>query len=157
VKSLLELALEAHGGLTRWSQLKTVTAELSLTGALWQIKGHAAGLQQIRVEAELRRQEGTTHFRGQDKRTTFNANSVTLQTEGRRLLQSRENPRSSFAGQVLKSQWDELYVAYFNRYALWTYLTVPFFTRSLVLKRRDCLVAIDIHKIAFSNSVWGGT
>jgi hypothetical protein len=101
VKSLLELALEAHGGLSRWSQLKTVTAELSVTGALRQMKGHAAGLQPIRVEAELRRLELTTHVRGQDKHTTFSANSVTLQTEGGRLLQSRENPRSSFAVQVL--------------------------------------------------------
>jgi hypothetical protein len=41
MKNLLELALEVHGGLTRWSQLKAVTADLSVTGALWQIKGQA--------------------------------------------------------------------------------------------------------------------
>ena len=126
MKNLLELALEAHGGLTRWSHLKAVTADLSVTGALWQIKGQTGALQQIRIEAELRRQKLTTHFRGQDKRTTFTANSVTLETEGGRLLQSRANPRSSFAGQVLNSPWDELHVAYFSSYALWTYLTVPF-------------------------------
>lgn len=126
MKNVLELALEAHGGLTRWSQLKTVTADLSVTGALWQIKGHAPELQQIRIEAELHRQELTTHFRDQDKRTTFTPNSVTVETEGGRLLQSRENPRSSFDGQLLNSPWDELHVAYFNSYALWTYLTVPF-------------------------------
>jgi len=38
VKNLLELALEAHGGLTRRSHLKAVTADLSVTGALWQIR-----------------------------------------------------------------------------------------------------------------------
>ncbi|MGA8490198.1 MAG: hypothetical protein WB711_07230 [Terriglobales bacterium] len=74
MKNVLELALEAHGGPTRWSQLKTVTADLSVTGALWQIKGHAPELQQIRIEAELHRQELTTHFRDQDKRTTFTPN-----------------------------------------------------------------------------------
>ena len=126
MKNVLELALEAHGGLTRWSQLKTVTADLSVTGALWQIKGDAPELQQIRIEAELHRQELTTHFREQDKRTTFTPNSVTVETEDGRLLQSRENPRSSFAGQLLNSRWDELHVAYFNSYALWTYLTIPF-------------------------------
>ena len=110
MKNVLELALEAHGGLTRWSQLKTVTADLSVTGALWQIKGHAPELQQIRIEAELHRQELTTHFRDQDKRTTFTPNSVTVETEGGRLLQSRENPRSSFAGQLLNSPWDEMHV-----------------------------------------------
>jgi hypothetical protein len=83
-------------------------------------------LQQIRVEAELHRQKLTTHFRGQDKRTTFAPDSVTLQTEAGRLLQTRRTPRSSFSGQVLNSPWDELHVAYFNSYALWTYLTAPF-------------------------------
>jgi len=43
VKNLLELAFEAHGGLTRWSHLKAVTDDLSVTGALWQIKGHTLG------------------------------------------------------------------------------------------------------------------
>jgi len=81
MKNLLELALEAHGGLTRWSQLKAVTADLSVTGALWQIKGQAGALQQIRIEAELHRQKLTTHFHGRDKRTTFMPDSVTLQTE----------------------------------------------------------------------------
>jgi len=112
MKNLLELALEAHGGLTRWSELKAITADLSVTGALSQIKGHTAELQQIRIEAELHRQELTTHF--QDKHTTFTPNSVTLRTESGSLLQSRTNPRSSFAGQALNSPWDELQVAYFN-------------------------------------------
>jgi hypothetical protein len=83
VRNLLELAREAHGKLRRWSQLKAVTADLSVTGALWQLKGQAGALQQIRIEAELHRQKLTTHFRGQDKRTTFAPDSVTLQTEGR--------------------------------------------------------------------------
>ena len=60
MKNLLELALEAHGGLTRWSQLKAVTADLSVTGALWQIKGQAGVLQQIRIEAEPHGQELTS-------------------------------------------------------------------------------------------------
>jgi len=126
MKKLLELALDAHGGLRRWSRLKAVTADLSVTGALWQIKGQAGALQQIRIEAELHREELTTHFHGQDKRTTFTPDFVTLQSEGGRLLQSRANPRSSFVGQVLNSPWDELHVSYFSSYALWTYLTIPF-------------------------------
>jgi hypothetical protein len=108
--SLLELALEAHGGLTRWSQLKTVSADISVTGALWQIKGQAGTLQQIRIEAELHRQKLSTHFHSQDKRTTFTPDSITLQTEGGRLLQSRRNPRLSSSGQILNSPWDELHV-----------------------------------------------
>jgi hypothetical protein len=43
MKNLLELALEAHGGPTPWSQLKTVTADLSVTGAL-SAEGQAGAL-----------------------------------------------------------------------------------------------------------------
>ena len=138
MKNLLELALEAHGGFTHWSQLKTVTAELSVTGALSQIKGQAGALQQIRIEAELHHQKLTTHFPGQDKQTTFTPDSVTVQTEAERLLQFRRNPRSSFSSHVLSSPWDDLHLAYFNSYALWTYLTVPFLYTLPVLQRRSC-------------------
>jgi hypothetical protein len=31
----------------------------------------------------------------------------------------------SYSGQAINSPWDELHLAYFNSYALWTYLTVP--------------------------------
>lgn len=37
MNDLLTIAVEAHGGLARWSQLKTVKANLSITGALWQV------------------------------------------------------------------------------------------------------------------------
>jgi hypothetical protein len=53
MKNLLELALEAHGGLTPWSQLKTVTADLSVTGALWRrsknMPGHCMKRRKIRI------------------------------------------------------------------------------------------------------------
>ena len=123
---LLELALEAHGGLYLWSQLTTVTADLSVTGVLWQMRCQGEALQEIRIEADVHRQKLTTHFRGQNKLTTFTPDRVTLETENGDLLQSRENPRGSFAGQTVKSPWDDLHVAYFNSYALWTYLTIPF-------------------------------
>jgi len=36
---LLRAAVEAHGGLSRWNQLNAVKASLSITGAIWQLKG----------------------------------------------------------------------------------------------------------------------
>jgi hypothetical protein len=32
----------------------------------------------------------------------------------------------SFSGQHLQTPWDDLHVAYFNSYGLWTYFTIPF-------------------------------
>ena len=43
-----------------------------------------------------------------------------------RLLEARDDPRSSFRGQRQETAWGDLHVAYFKSYALWTYLTIPF-------------------------------
>ena len=43
-----------------------------------------------------------------------------------RVIAERSNPRESFNGHVLTTPWDPLQRAYFNGYALWTYLTTPF-------------------------------
>jgi hypothetical protein len=39
INDLLSPAVNAHGGLSRWNQLKRVTATLSITGAIWEVKG----------------------------------------------------------------------------------------------------------------------
>jgi len=41
---LLELALDAHGGLTRWRQVKSIDLKLSIGGPLWHAKGLPQGL-----------------------------------------------------------------------------------------------------------------
>lgn len=42
------------------------------------------------------------------------------------MIESRDSPRTTFAGHVNETPWDRLHAAYFNAYALWTYLTQPF-------------------------------
>jgi len=39
MNDFLQVAGNAHGGLERWNQLKTVKASVSITGAIWQLKG----------------------------------------------------------------------------------------------------------------------
>ena len=39
MNDLLQVAVDAHGGLERWNQLKTVKASVSITSAIWQLKG----------------------------------------------------------------------------------------------------------------------
>jgi hypothetical protein len=97
-----------------------------MEGALWQAKGHLPEMKDMRVEARLHQQRLVIHHVGFDKRTVFTGNNVTVETENGRLLDFRENPRSSYAGQVFETPWDDIHNAYFTSYALWTYLTVPF-------------------------------
>jgi hypothetical protein len=68
----------------------------------------------------------TTHLIGQDKRLIFTPDRVAVENESGQVLASRENPRSAFRDQAFETPWDDLHVAYFNSYALWTYLTIPF-------------------------------
>jgi hypothetical protein len=126
VNELLKFALEAHGGLKRWTELTEIKADLSVTGALWQVKNQVDTLKHIRIEADLRQQRMTTHILGQNKRLHFTPDSVSAETEDGTLLERRDQPRASFNGQQLQTPWDDLHVTYFNSYALWTYFTVPF-------------------------------
>ena len=123
---LLQAAVDAHGGLSRWNQLKTVKASLSITGAIWQLKGKPDTLKDISIEAELHRERLTTHFNGQGLCTVFEPNRLTIQTESGRLMDSRDDPRSAFRGHTRETPWDDMHVAYFSSYALWNYLTIPF-------------------------------
>jgi len=38
MSDLLAFAVEAHGGLPRWDEFKTLRTELSVAGAIWSIK-----------------------------------------------------------------------------------------------------------------------
>ena len=124
MNDLLKLALQAHGGLQRWRQLKVVRASASITGELWRLEGQADVLTNIQVEAQLNRQHLITHLIGENRRTTFTPDRVSIESESGVLQALRDDPRSAY--QSLESPWDELHVAYFASYALWSYLTIPF-------------------------------
>ena len=126
MNDLLQVAVDAHGGLSRWNQLKRVKASLSITGAIWQMKGKPDILKHVSIEAELHKERLTTHFNGKGIRTVFEPNRVIVETEGGRLVDNRNDPRSAFRGHTRQTPWDDVHVAYFSSYALWNYLTIPF-------------------------------
>jgi hypothetical protein len=125
---LLDLVLEAHGGLEQWRAFDTVRATFLSSGGLLPMKG---------LEAPPRASEGvaTTHeqslviegYRRPDWRMTFTPQRVAVETTEGRLVEERANPRAAFADHTLWTPWDVMHVAYFNGYARWTYLNTPFF------------------------------
>ena len=124
--SLLKLAIDAHGGVARWNQLKTLKAHLSVTGAIWHVKGKPNLLKDIRIELPLHEQRLITHLVGQNRRFVFTPHQVSVEDEQGNLLEKRDDPHYAFEGQSIETPWDDLHVAYFDSYALWTYLTIPF-------------------------------
>ena len=53
MNDLLKMAVEAHGGLSRWNELATVKANVSVTGVIWHLKGKPDALNNISIEAQL--------------------------------------------------------------------------------------------------------
>jgi hypothetical protein len=123
---LLKLAIEAHGGLERWRQFNEVRANVSITGALWHLKGQPDVLINVQVVAQLHRQHLVTHLIGKDRRTIFTTGQISIESESGVVEETCVDPTTSFQGQRLDTPWDMLHVAYFASYALWSYLTIPF-------------------------------
>jgi hypothetical protein len=65
-------------------------------------------------------------FGADDQRTDFTPDRVAIEKLDGSVVAERTSPRDSFTGHTLDSPWDPLQRAYFNGYALWTYLTSPF-------------------------------
>jgi len=126
VNGLLKLAVGAHGGLTRWNRFAAVEARLSISGALWHLKGKPEALKDVCIEASLHRERLITHFTAENRRATFSPDRIVIETESGDFLESRENPRAAFQGHAMETLWNDFHLLYFNSYALWNYLTAPF-------------------------------
>ena len=95
MNDLLNLAVEAHGDLKRWSQLKVVKASVSITEELWQLKARPEVLKDV-VVGQLKRQQLTTHLIGKNRRTVFMPDRVSIESESGVLEEARGDPRSAF-------------------------------------------------------------
>ena len=127
MSDLLAFALEAHGGLPRWDEFKTLRAELSVDGAIWRIKQQPGLLTDKILEIETHNERlTTTPFTAPDRRSVFVPDRLVLETLDGAIVESRDDPEAAFAGQTLETPWDKFHVAYFTSEALWTYLTSPF-------------------------------
>ncbi|MFE7794182.1 hypothetical protein [Streptomyces sp. NPDC057460] len=124
---LLTRAIEAHGGVTRWQELTQVQAVIVSGGHLFAIKGLPQDPAPREMTVRLHEEHASVRpFGAPDQKTDFTPGRVTIDKLDGRVVAERKDPRTSFAGHVLETPWDPLDRAYFNGYALWTYLTTPF-------------------------------
>jgi hypothetical protein len=128
---LLDLTVEAHGGLARWNTLSRARAHVSAGGGLWKLKHQEGVLAETTVTVELDRQ-WTSHepFAEPGLRSVFTPDHVAVESTDGHVVEERDRPREAFVGHTRDTPWDHLHVVYFAGYAMWTYLTTPFvFTR----------------------------
>jgi hypothetical protein len=127
MSSLLETVIEAHGGLERWCELDAMSVHGLNGGALWALKGHPGVLDDVFVRANLHEERESHHpFGGPDRRSAFTPERVAIESTTGEILEALDQPRASFAGHTLETQWTMLQLAYFVGTAMWTYLTQPF-------------------------------
>jgi hypothetical protein len=124
--NLLKIATDAHGGLNAWNQFEGLRASVSIGGALWNQKQLPGLFNNSRIDLKLRQQQVITHLLDIGERIVFTPGQVSLESDSGTRLDTRIEPRSSFAGQSADSKWDKLHAGYFCSYALWGYLTTPF-------------------------------
>jgi hypothetical protein len=128
MSDLLRNVLDAHGGLARWNQFGTVRTQIMTCGGLWALKGLIQDAAPRQITVSLREElASVTPFGQPNWRTSFRPERVAIETLDGEVVRERENPRASFDGHTMNTPWDPLHRAYFNGYALWTYLTTPFF------------------------------
>jgi hypothetical protein len=145
---LLDLAVKAHGGLARWNEVKTIKVAASITGAIWFVKGKPDFLKNIVITAETGQECLTLDFPGQDKRAIFQPNRVVIESADGTLIEARDNPEKSFAGQQRETPWDDIQAAYFAGEALWTYLNTPF------LYTHEGFVTEEIAPLELETETW---
>src|SRR5713226_1995290 len=114
MNKLAAYTIEAQGGLDRWKQFETVSADLAQGGVLWQVKGKAGVLDKTNVSAGLR-SEWASHspFGTTDRRSRFEPNRVAIEARDGTVLEELLQPRQSFAGHTLQTPWTDLQLAYF--------------------------------------------
>jgi len=130
MSDLLDLAIEAHGGWQRWSQLSSLSSHLSVGGAILPVKGVAGMLADSTVRIDTR-QPHTEYmpFMHPGQRGVWDPGRTQLLDEGGQVLSARDDPRAAFAGHSIPTPWDAHHALYFSGYAIWTYLSTPFLFR----------------------------
>lgn len=124
---LLANAIEAHGGLDRWNARTRLTATIVTGGDLWALKGIDQDQTPRTMRIALHREQVSVEpFGKPGQRTDFTPGRIAILAADGHVVAERNNPRAAFARHDMRTHWDPLHRAYFDGYALWTYLTTPF-------------------------------
>jgi hypothetical protein len=136
--ALLADAIEAHGGLERWNAHCSLTATIVTGGEFWALKGVDQDQSPRTMRVDLHREWSSVEpFGKPGQRTDFTPERIAIETEGGNVVAERKNPRAAFTRHDMRTNWDPLHRAYFNGYALWTYLTTPFLLATVGFEVRE--------------------
>jgi hypothetical protein len=128
MNNLLAKIIDAHGGIDRWEKFSSLTATIVTGGGLWAMKGLVQDSNPREMTVALHSEKASvTSFGQPDWRTAFTPDRIAIETLSGETVREKYDPRTLFANHTMNTPWDPLHRAYFNGYAMWTYLTTPFF------------------------------
>jgi hypothetical protein len=124
---LLDDIIAAHGGLEARKAFTRIEADIVTVGGLFPLKGLEPDPTVRRMTAWLHEERASvTPFGAPDQRTDFTPERIAVEKIDGTLVAESGDPSSLFAGHGLGTAWGPLHRAWFNGYAMWTYLNTPF-------------------------------
>jgi hypothetical protein len=125
--ALLDDAIEASGGMARWSGLKRFTLQLSIDGALFSRVGQAGRFKDMVAEGSTRNPSVRfTGFADPGKCGLYQPDRVTIESPEGNVLRTWRDPCQAIRDPAKETLWDELYLVFFCGFSVWNYLTTPF-------------------------------
>jgi len=120
--------IEAHGGVSRWNQFSKIEAQIVSGGKLFELKGLPQDISPRHMTVWLHEQRASVQpFGSADQRSDFSPGRIAIETLDGKLNAERKGNPTEIHEHLKLPQWDPLDRGYFNGYALWIYLTTPFF------------------------------
>jgi hypothetical protein len=128
--SLLDEAIEAHGGRKRWRAAKEVRAHVRSGGLLLRTKGQSGCFKDYGLSVDTRSPSAVFEpYPRAGSTGVFAGDAVRILDADGAVTSERQDPRAAFSGRpgLRRSlRWDHLDALYFAGYAMWNYLTIPF-------------------------------
>lgn len=128
MSDLLDMALEAHGGMDMWRQLTRITVHKTIGGTLWKLKRQDHNIADNILRVDPRRPHSVYSPTAlPNLNLVFDGDrQVSVETYDGQVLEYRPAPRAAVQDMERDHPWDLLHLTYFAGYAGWNYLTTPF-------------------------------
>jgi hypothetical protein len=128
MSDLIDFVMDKHGGLQRWNEAASLSAEVRVYGEFWPYKGQPGLLGHESVTADVHRQRISMTPFGDGHTLEFDqaADRVAITDQDNQVVDELLAPRASMAGFAPDTPWTPTQMGYFISYATWTYLLEPF-------------------------------
>lgn len=125
---LLAEIMQAHGGWQHWQSVGSIEAAFSSGGLAFASRMQPFALRDLKITVLPHAGKVTLHgYSGPGKQGIWTPEQVSIVDGHGTVIRERDHPRAALAGFRKQLRWDKLDLLYFAGYALWNYLSFPYF------------------------------